>query len=277
MDRVLGVLSMALVGARRRGPEPSRRRRTGDRRAARLCRGWPARSWRPRSSAIGRRRWRRRLAARLPWRTAQRAGISLTEAMRRYSHHHVELRPGAAASIAGPGDSRPPGLLPGPRARHRRAAARPTSSSSRSCCSSCSCRSRSAASARARSLSSTCSGGGRPRATGRRALDPLRRARRRRQPARRPALCVRRRSAVAAGDEDDEARLRRGWLAGALDVSWRSGSRASRVPSSTRSCTSLAVLPGVPLGIALFGRRHPAAWIGGALFGYGLTQLASGR
>ena len=36
----------------------------------------------------------------------------------------------------------------------------------------------------------------------------------------------------------------------------------------------LAVLPGVPLGIALFGRRHPAAWIGGALVGYGLTQLA---
>ena len=36
----------------------------------------------------------------------------------------------------------------------------------------------------------------------------------------------------------------------------------------------LAVLPGVPLGIALFGRRHPAAWIGGALFGYGLAQLA---
>lgn len=35
----------------------------------------------------------------------------------------------------------------------------------------------------------------------------------------------------------------------------------------------LAVLPGIPLGIALFGRRHPAAWIGGALLGYGLTQL----
>ena len=35
----------------------------------------------------------------------------------------------------------------------------------------------------------------------------------------------------------------------------------------------LAVLPGVPLGVALFGRRHPAAWIGGALLGYGLTQL----
>jgi hypothetical protein len=37
---------------------------------------------------------------------------------------------------------------------------------------------------------------------------------------------------------------------------------------------ALAVLPGLPLGIALFGRRHPAAWIGGALVGYGLTQMA---
>jgi hypothetical protein len=36
----------------------------------------------------------------------------------------------------------------------------------------------------------------------------------------------------------------------------------------------LAVLPGLPLGFVLFGRRHPAAWIGGALLGYGLTQLA---
>jgi hypothetical protein len=37
---------------------------------------------------------------------------------------------------------------------------------------------------------------------------------------------------------------------------------------------ALAVLPGLPLGIALFGRHHPAAWIGGALVGYGLTQMA---
>ncbi len=34
-----------------------------------------------------------------------------------------------------------------------------------------------------------------------------------------------------------------------------------------------ACAPGVPLGIALFGRRHPGSWIGGALIGYGLTQL----
>jgi hypothetical protein len=37
---------------------------------------------------------------------------------------------------------------------------------------------------------------------------------------------------------------------------------------------SAAVAPGIPLGIALFGAKHPAAWIGGALLGYGLTQLA---
>ena len=36
----------------------------------------------------------------------------------------------------------------------------------------------------------------------------------------------------------------------------------------------LGVLPGIPIGIRLFGRRHPAAWIAGALLGYGLLQLA---
>jgi hypothetical protein len=35
-----------------------------------------------------------------------------------------------------------------------------------------------------------------------------------------------------------------------------------------------ACAPGVPVGVALFGSRHPAAWIGGGLLGYGLTQLA---
>lgn len=35
----------------------------------------------------------------------------------------------------------------------------------------------------------------------------------------------------------------------------------------------LAVAPGVPIGIALFGRTHAAAWICGALIGYGLTQI----
>ena len=33
-------------------------------------------------------------------------------------------------------------------------------------------------------------------------------------------------------------------------------------------------LPGLPLGFALFGRRHPASWIAGIAFGYALTTLA---
>jgi len=33
------------------------------------------------------------------------------------------------------------------------------------------------------------------------------------------------------------------------------------------------VLPGMPLGFALFGRRHPAGWIAGAILGYGLAVL----
>ncbi|HET7695540.1 MAG TPA: hypothetical protein VFK57_07525 [Vicinamibacterales bacterium] len=36
----------------------------------------------------------------------------------------------------------------------------------------------------------------------------------------------------------------------------------------------LALLPGLPLGFALFGRRHAAGWIAGALFGYVVTSLA---
>jgi hypothetical protein len=36
----------------------------------------------------------------------------------------------------------------------------------------------------------------------------------------------------------------------------------------------LAILPGLPLGFALFGRRHAGGWIAGALFGYMLTSLA---
>jgi hypothetical protein len=35
-----------------------------------------------------------------------------------------------------------------------------------------------------------------------------------------------------------------------------------------------ALLPGLPLGFALFGRRHAGGWIAGALFGYILTALA---
>ena len=34
-----------------------------------------------------------------------------------------------------------------------------------------------------------------------------------------------------------------------------------------------ACATGLPLGFALFGRRHAAGWIAGALFGYGLTAM----
>jgi hypothetical protein len=37
---------------------------------------------------------------------------------------------------------------------------------------------------------------------------------------------------------------------------------------------SLAVLPGLPLGFALFGRRHAGGWIAGVAIGYALTALA---
>jgi hypothetical protein len=36
----------------------------------------------------------------------------------------------------------------------------------------------------------------------------------------------------------------------------------------------LATAPGLPLGFALFGRRHAAGWLSGAALGYGLTALA---
>jgi hypothetical protein len=37
---------------------------------------------------------------------------------------------------------------------------------------------------------------------------------------------------------------------------------------------ALACVPGLPLGFALFGRRHAAGWIAGAVIGYALTALA---
>ena len=38
---------------------------------------------------------------------------------------------------------------------------------------------------------------------------------------------------------------------------------------------ALALLPGLPLGFALFGRSHAAGWIAGALLGYALTAIGS--
>jgi len=37
---------------------------------------------------------------------------------------------------------------------------------------------------------------------------------------------------------------------------------------------ALSALPGLPIGFALFGRRHAAAWIGGTALGYALSGLA---
>lgn len=37
---------------------------------------------------------------------------------------------------------------------------------------------------------------------------------------------------------------------------------------------ALAMVPGLPLGFALFGRNHAAGWIAGAILGYALTALA---
>jgi hypothetical protein len=60
-------------------------------------------------------------------------------------------------------------------------------------------------------------------------------------------------------------------LAAALvTVLWLSGSLGA---VAYAAIWALAILPGLPLGFALFGRDHPAAWIGGALLGYALTQM----
>ena len=37
---------------------------------------------------------------------------------------------------------------------------------------------------------------------------------------------------------------------------------------------AIALIAGLPLGLALFGRRHPAAWIAGGVIGYALTAFA---
>jgi hypothetical protein len=36
-----------------------------------------------------------------------------------------------------------------------------------------------------------------------------------------------------------------------------------------------ALVPGLPIGFALFGHRHPAGWVAGALFGYALSSMAA--
>ena len=60
----------------------------------------------------------------------------------------------------------------------------------------------------------------------------------------------------------------------AAAVAWAMWAAAGLTGIAYSLLFAAAVAPGIPLGIALFGPRHPAAWAGGALAGYGLTQLA---
>jgi glycosyltransferase 2 family protein len=98
MDRVLGVLAIAFVGAVAVVLSP----RAGVGLAivvplvcaALGCALVAAAVFSDRAAAAA-----QAAATRLPWHAARRAGVSLTEAMRRYSHHHLELVRVLLASI----------------------------------------------------------------------------------------------------------------------------------------------------------------------------------
>lgn len=97
MDRVLGVLAIALVGAGAVVLSP--RAGVGSAIviplvcAAAGCAVVAAAVFSDRAASLA-----QTVAATLPWRAAQRAGLALTSAMRRYSNHHVELVRVLAAS-----------------------------------------------------------------------------------------------------------------------------------------------------------------------------------
>jgi uncharacterized protein (TIRG00374 family) len=99
MDRVLGVLAIAFVGAAAVALSP----RTGAGRAIVLpltiagagCALVAAAVFSDRAAAVA-----QALAARLPGVRMRRAGASLTDAVRRYSHHHLELVRVLLSSIA---------------------------------------------------------------------------------------------------------------------------------------------------------------------------------
>jgi len=90
MDRVLGVLAIAIVGAAAVVLSP----RAGIGGAivvpllcaAAGCAVVAAAVFSDRAASLA-----HGAAARLPWEAARRAGVSATDAMRRYSNHHVEL------------------------------------------------------------------------------------------------------------------------------------------------------------------------------------------
>ncbi len=90
MDRVLGVLAIAFVGTLAVALNPG----SGVGQAivlplacaAAACAVVAAAVFSDRAASLA-----QTVAGRLPWSTARRAALSLTEAMRRYSNHHVEL------------------------------------------------------------------------------------------------------------------------------------------------------------------------------------------
>jgi uncharacterized membrane protein YbhN (UPF0104 family) len=90
MDRVLGVLAIAFVGAAAVAANPGAG--IGQEivvplvSAAAACAIVAAAVFSDRAAAMA-----QGVAGRLPWPTARRAGMALTEAMRRYSNHHLEL------------------------------------------------------------------------------------------------------------------------------------------------------------------------------------------
>jgi glycosyltransferase 2 family protein len=90
MDRVLGVLAIALLGAvaLAAGPDvgASRAAAVSIGAAAAVCAAVAAVVFSDGAAAMA-----QALVGRLPWRGAQRAGRSLLEAVQRYSKHHAEL------------------------------------------------------------------------------------------------------------------------------------------------------------------------------------------
>lgn len=60
----------------------------------------------------------------------------------------------------------------------------------------------------------------------------------------------------------------------ALTVTWLSWRWGRLTGLQYLAIYLLSLIPGLPLGLSLFGRRHAAGWVAGALLGYGLTAGA---
>src|SRR5205823_5389114 len=96
---------------------------------------------------------------------------------------------------------------------------------------------------------------------------PLHRARHRRQSPRRAVVRRRHAGVTPAGMKVLGILL----AASILSLAWMCGGGPAGL--GYLAIYALAVAPGLPIGIVLFGRTHAAAFICGALLGYGLTQL----